>query len=147
MASRYFTRSRYAYDQEAGAAELREMLNDPDVSIADLVAAAIEHCPDDQLPELHQALTGLSEDRRGPRSWARDRLERRQLSRDMRSRDRRMGRDFGTESLTDNIGYPIENFRRSDADKEIREAGGQDRRRMGADGFAMDGVLRYIQGG
>jgi hypothetical protein len=42
---------------------------------------------------------------------------------------------------------PIENFGRSDADKEIREAGGQDRRRMGADGFAMDGVLRYIQGG
>jgi hypothetical protein len=154
MTTRYYARSRYALDEEAGAEQLRKMLDDDDLDLGDLIAACIEHGPESKQQEVYDAVRSLSEDNRGPRSWARDRLERRSLSRDMRdrrARDRRMGRDLD-EPYADRFSgrgreEPIENFRRSEADKEIREAGGQDRCRMGADGFAMDGVLRYIQGG
>ena len=41
--------------------------------------------------------------RRGPRRWARDKLEMRRYSRDARRRghDRRLGKDFGPENLTE----------------------------------------------
>jgi hypothetical protein len=88
------------------------MLDDYELDIGDLIACAIEYSPMSKQEGLHEAVRGLSEDRRGPHSWARDRLERRQLSRDMRARrarDRRMGKDLETEQLTDHLGYPIEN--------------------------------------
>jgi hypothetical protein len=94
MTIRY--RTRYAHDEAEGVAELRDMLSDPDVNLGDLVAAAIEHCPEDQCEEMYEAVRELGEDRRGPRQWAADRLERRRVSRDMRSRDRRLGRDRET---------------------------------------------------
>jgi hypothetical protein len=153
MTTRYYARSRYALDEEAGAEQLRKMLDDDDLDLGDLIAAAIEHCPESKEMEVYDAVRSLSEDARGPRSWARDRLERRSLSRDMRerrARDKRLGRDLEADQFTDGGYYsrPIENFGRSEADKQIREAAGQDRRRMGSD-MAMDGlhVLRYIQGG
>jgi hypothetical protein len=153
MATRYF-RSRYAYDQEDdGAEQLRAMLDDGDVDLGDLIAACIEHAPESKQQETYDAVRSLSEDRRGPRNWARDRLERRQLSRDARAkraRDKRLGKDLDPDQLTGR-GSPIEGFGRSDADKEIREAGGQDRRFFGSD-MALDGrhspldVLRFIAG-
>jgi hypothetical protein len=70
------------------------MLDDPDVDFGDILAAAIEHAPDHKQEEIHEALRELTEDQRGPRSWAADRLERRQLGQDIRLRDgRRFGRD------------------------------------------------------
>ena len=140
---RGFTRARrLGRDQEEGVEQLRQMLDDPDIDVADLVAAAVERCPEHQREDLHQALRELGEDRRGPRSWASDRLERRRLGRDMRerrARDRRLGRDFGPESMTENDSRPIEDFGRSEADRQIREV--DDRRRMGAD-MAFDGSPR-----
>jgi hypothetical protein len=150
----HFTRPRRFGRDEEASAQLREMLDDADINIADLVAAAVEHCPDDQQQELHEALSAMGSDRRGPRSWAADRLERRRLGKDMRerrARDRRLGKDFGSENLTDNLGYPIEQFRRSDADRQINEAAGD--RRMGADmafdthsARGMPGALKKLFG-
>jgi hypothetical protein len=137
----HFTRPRRFGKDEEASEQLRQMLDDPDINIADLVAAAVEHCPDDQQEELHRALRELSEDRRGPHAWSADRLEMRRLSKDMRdrrARDRRLGRDFGPENLTGRGSDPIENFGRSEANRQIDEAAG-DRRRMGADQMAMDG--------
>jgi hypothetical protein len=158
MATHYYTRSRrYAFDQEdEGAAKLREMLDDDELDVGDLIACAIEYAPAHKQEGLHEAISGLSEDRRGPRSWARGRLEKRQLSRDLRQRratDKRLGRDLDPEQLTDRYDRPIEGFGRSQANRDIDEAQGTDRRRMGSDAMAMDGrrspldVLRFIQGG
>jgi hypothetical protein len=156
MATHYYTRSRrYAYDQEDGAAELREMLNDPDVDLGDLIAACVLHGPESKQEETYDAVRSLSEDARGPRSWARDRLERRQLSRDARAkraRDKRLGKDLGPNELTESgRSGRIEGFGRSEADRDINEAAGDRRRFFGSD-MALDGrrsatdVMRFIQG-
>jgi hypothetical protein len=174
MSTRFTRPRRFGYDQEndEGTAQLRQMLDDDELDVADLIACAVEYAPEHKREGLHQALHELGEDRRGPRSWARDRLERRKLSKDMRerrARDRRLGKDDpepfvgrprpggGMDPVRpdfeglDDRGYPIENFGRSDADRQIREAGGTDRR-MGRD-MAMDrgrggsAVLRFITGG
>jgi len=53
---RGFTRAgRLGRDEEAGREEIREMLADPDVSAGELVAALIEHCPEEQSEELHNS--------------------------------------------------------------------------------------------
>ena len=101
-------------EEEAGREEIRQMLDDPDVEAGELIAALVEHCPEDQREGVVAALRELTEDRRGPRAWARDKLEMRRLSRDARrhGRDRRMGRDFGPENLTEpGSASPIEEFR------------------------------------
>jgi hypothetical protein len=94
MTIRYRKRNAiYALDEAQGITELRDMLSDPDVNLGDLVAAAIEHCPDDQCEEMYEAVREMGEDRRGPRQWASDRLERRRLGRDMRARVDMRSRD------------------------------------------------------
>jgi hypothetical protein len=99
---RGFTRARrMGRDaEEEGLEELREMIGDPDVSAGELIAALIEHCPEHKQEDLHNALKEMSEDRRGPRSWAKDRLERRALDRGLRRYSRPAGRDLGPENLT-----------------------------------------------
>jgi hypothetical protein len=110
---RGYTRARFGRDEE-GIEELREMLNDQDASPAEMLAALIECAPESQREGLYQALSELASDRRGPRSWAQDRLEMRRLGRDMRDRrakDRRLGRDFAEENLTaGGRSGPIEGF-------------------------------------
>ena len=112
-----FTKARsFGRDQEeeAGREELREMINDRDTTAGELLACLFEHCPPDEREDLHAALRELTEDRRGPRSWARDRLELRHHVRDAQrhGRDRRMGRDFGEENMTEPASArPIEEFR------------------------------------
>jgi hypothetical protein len=128
---RSFSRARrMGRDEEEGREELNSMLGDPDVSAGELIAALIEHCPEDKEVDLHNALKELSEDRRGPRAWARDRLERRALDRGLRrnsrplgGRDRGYGRDFGPENLSaPSSSHPIEEFR-TQRDREFdREA-------------------------
>jgi len=96
MTTSYTRPRKYGRDQkEEGRRELRELLDDPDCSFADILAAAIEHCPPDKAEELYSALREIGEDRRSPHQWARGRLERRQLTKDMRrnGRDQRYGRD------------------------------------------------------
>jgi hypothetical protein len=164
MTTRFRTARRFGFDEADRSEELRKMLDDPELDAGDLVAALIEHVPEDKMEDLYQSLGELGQDRRGPRSWARDRLERRAIVKDMRerrARDRRLGRDEpepfsgrprpGGEvdpifAGLDDRGWPVENFRRSDADRQIDEAA--DRRRLGSD-MAMDGrhVLRFITGG
>ena len=163
---RGYTRSRRMGRDEEGGEELREMLSDQDASPSEMLAALIQYAPEDRQEELYQALNELASDRRGAHAWAADRLERRRLGRDMRerrARDRRLGRDDpepfpgrprpgGGMDPFDDRGYPVENFSRSEADRQIREAGGLDRRRMGSDAMALDGrspnaVMRYILGG
>src|SRR5690349_256 len=74
---------RMGRDEET---EFEELQSDPDVGFADLLAGAIVAAVSDpdKAQEVHEALTELGQDRRGPASWARDRLERRRLSRDAR---------------------------------------------------------------
>jgi hypothetical protein len=67
MTTRYTQARRFGRDEEASG-HLREMLDDPEINIADLVAAAVGHCPEDQQEELHQALGEFGADRRGRRS-------------------------------------------------------------------------------
>jgi hypothetical protein len=108
---------RLGRDQEEGLEELHEMLDDPEVSAGELIAALIELCPPEKEEELHGALREMGEDRRrGPRGWARDKLERRRLGKDARrGRDRRMGRDLSAEELTaGSLSRSIEEFDRSD---------------------------------
>jgi hypothetical protein len=143
---RGYTRlGRLGRDEEEGHQELRALCDDPDCDFGDLLAAAIYAASPEQHQEVHEALRELGQDRRGPRSWAADRLERRRLGRDMRERaqDPRLGRDDPPPfSGRPNVGggmdpfndRPIENFGRSED-----LYGGLDRRRMGADAMAMDG--------
>jgi len=93
MASWSNSRRRMGRDEQEQ--EFRDLLDDPESSFGDILAAAIEACPPDKLDEVHGALRGLGEDRRGPHSWAADRMERRRLGRDaLRHRPaHRFGRD------------------------------------------------------
>jgi hypothetical protein len=74
-------------------AEIRDMLDDEDADFGDLVAACIDAAPPEHQAEVFEALREMGEDRRGPRSWAADRLERRSLRRASDARLKRMGRD------------------------------------------------------
>lgn len=58
---RGFTRARrMGRDaEEEGIEELREMLNDADLDLGDLIAAAIEHSPDDKQEGMYDALREL----------------------------------------------------------------------------------------
>ena len=101
------------------------MIDDPDTTAGELIAALVEHCPEDQQEDLHHALREISEDRRGPRRWARDRLELRRYSKDARHRShyRRMGRDFGPENLTEpGPSRSIEEFRDANDARPVRRA-------------------------
>lgn len=117
------TRSRrYAYDEELDREDLKELIDDPSTDFGDLLAAVIEQAPEDKQEEIHEAVRALGEDKRGPRSWARDRMERRRLGKDIRrGRDRRTGRDQPPEF------------------EDRPRAGGEDRRRMGADAMPYGG--------
>jgi hypothetical protein len=109
---RGFNRARrMGRDQEEGLEELHEMLDDPNVTAGELLAALIEHAPPDKEEDLHNALREMGEDRRGYRSWAKDRLERRALDRGMRRHRPPAGRDFGPENLTQSgSSRPVEEF-------------------------------------
>jgi len=132
---------RMGCDEEEGREEIREMLDDPDVSAGEVIAALIKHCPEEQAEDLHHSLREMSADSRGHRAWARDKLERRRYTKDARrhGRDRRMGRDFGTENLTDNTSPRIEEFG-SERDRGWEQ--GEDRR--GAMDMAFDGSTRSL---
>jgi hypothetical protein len=107
---RGFTRAR-RMGRDEGEEELHQMLDDPDVTAGELIAALIEHCPQDREEELHGALQELAADRRGHRAWARDRLERRALDRGLRRHRPPAGRDFGPENLTQpGSSHSIEEF-------------------------------------
>src|SRR5690349_15254093 len=80
---RYRNTYRLAYDQEEGMEELKEMLDDGDVDFGDLIAAAVEYAPEGKQDQALAAMREMAHDSRGPRAWARDRLERRRLSKDM----------------------------------------------------------------
>jgi hypothetical protein len=89
---RGYTRARrMGRDEEEGRQELRDLCDDPDCNFGDLLAAAIQAASPEQQQEVSSALREMGEDRRGSHSWARDRLERRRLGRDIRAR--RLGRD------------------------------------------------------
>jgi hypothetical protein len=124
-------------EEEEGREELREMLDDPEVTAGDLLAALIAHVPEEKAEELHEALSSLGEDmraRRGYHSWARDRLEMRRHGKDRAARRARDGEPgcpggpehFGGEPLR---GGGMEPFDRDDA---------SDRRGRGAHDLAMD---------
>lgn len=81
---------RFGRDEELDREEMKELIDDPDSDFGDILAAIVEQAPDDRMEEVHEAMRELSMDARGPRSWARDRMERRRLGRDAR---RRLGRD------------------------------------------------------
>jgi hypothetical protein len=93
-----FTRARRMGRDEEEAdnlQEIKDMLSDGDLDYGDLIAAAVEYCPENRREELHRALGEMGEDSRqgrSHRSWARDRLERRRLGHDVRGA-RRLGRD------------------------------------------------------
>jgi len=114
-------------EEEDGRREIREML-DEGAPADEIVAALVAGCPDDERADLHSALSEIATDIRAGNSYrahARDRLERRRLSRDQR---RRLGRDdpepFPGRPNTGGSMDPIE---------------GEDRRRrMGTDSMAFD---------
>ena len=62
-----FTKARrLGRDQEEeGRAELHDMLDDPEVSAGEMLAALVEHCPEDEREGVVAALRELTEDRRG----------------------------------------------------------------------------------
>lgn len=123
MATR-FTRDRgFTAARRIGAdEEFREMVDDPDTSFSELLAAIIDGASEEGQVEIAEALRDLGMDTRGPRSWARDRLERRRLSKDSDARIKRMGRDDP---------WPDP---RNAAERE-----GEDRRRMAGDNrMALD---------
>jgi hypothetical protein len=85
-------RSSRRFGRDEAVEEFRSMLDDdPEASFGEILAGAIEAAPEDQQQEVFEALRELGEDSRGPRSWARDRMERRRLSKDADGRLRRMG--------------------------------------------------------
>jgi hypothetical protein len=151
MTTKSVRSGRYAYDEEAGSAELREMLDDKEINIGDLIAAAIEYAPNSGQEELYSSLRQLGEDKRGPRAWARDRLERRKLGKDMRARRAR------DQSETEAAGYHPDNSYSRDEPEPFsgrpRPGGsmdpvrpdfeGLDRRRLGSD-MALDGRRERI---
>jgi hypothetical protein len=106
---------RFGCDQEADREDLRrdlrDVLDDPDTDYGDLHAILCKHFPE----EAGQVHREVSEDRRGVHAWAKDRRERRRLSKDMgMRRDRRLGRDFGPENLTEpGPSRSIEEFERT----------------------------------
>jgi len=138
------------------------MLDDPDVDAGQLIAALIEHCPDDQRESLHEALNELGEDRRAgrpARAWARDRLQRRQIGKDARARSARGRRGAADDppefvgmpktggSMVEGSSHPIERFL---TEGQYRAEEGEDRRRgMAGDRIAFDsspsGVIRLGQ--
>jgi hypothetical protein len=87
-----FTKARGFGRDEAGE-EFRAMLDDDDVSFGDIIAGAIASAPAAMAEEVYQSLKEMGEDTRGPKSWARDRMERRRLGKDADGRLRRYGRD------------------------------------------------------
>jgi hypothetical protein len=88
-----FTHARPSrrFSRDEATEEFKSMLDDPDADFGTILAGAISAAPEEQQEEVYQALRELGEDSRGPRSWARDRLERRRLSKDADGRLRRMG--------------------------------------------------------
>jgi hypothetical protein len=102
---RGFSRARKLGRDEEGEEgwreKLRDVIDDPASTPADVHDANLEHCPDNHREELHHTLSETAEDgraRRGYRTGARDRSERRRLGKDWaarRARDggRRYGRD------------------------------------------------------
>jgi hypothetical protein len=102
---------RFADDDEPG-----------EEAAAELVEQLVE-----EYPEIGHVIREAAEDRRGPSHWARDR----RLSRDaMRSfRPRRLGRDFGPESMTSSTSPNIENFAERRGQSYREETTGLDRRR------------------
>jgi hypothetical protein len=98
-----FTRARkLGRDQEEDRNELKETIDDPDSTFADILACAIEIAPPEQQSEVMEALREIGEDRRGARSWAKDRREMYRHARDQRgpenaiaegANDRRMAHD------------------------------------------------------
>lgn len=83
---------RMGRDQETDIAEeLHRMIDDPEASLGDVIAAVVEAAGDDpdKQVEINQALSDVAEDRRrgrSPRQWAADRRERRLAARDGRAR-------------------------------------------------------------
>jgi hypothetical protein len=142
---RGFTRSRRLGRDEEN--ELQELIDDPDSGFADVLAAAIAASASDpeKTQEMHEALREVASDGRGPHAWARDRLEMRRHARDTsrHGRDRRLGRDFGPENMTEpGGGRSIERFAN---EREYRNEEGEDRRH--AHDLAMDAKARRDPGG
>ena len=135
---RGYTRARrMGRDEEEARKDLRELTEDEDCDFGDLLAAAINAASPEQQTEVADALRKMSEDSRGPRSWARDRLEMRRLGRDMRSRDRRLGRDLSVENLTEpGRSGSIEEFG-TPGERRTEEAEDR-RRRLAGDRMALD---------
>jgi|SRR5208282_6164110 len=140
MTTSYTRARRLGRDQEEdGRQELRELLDDPNADFGDIIAAAIEHAQNDpeKAEEVHEALREIAEDRRGPRSWAADRMERRRIGKDMRARrakDARRARDepppFEGRPRPGGGMDPISGGRLFDPDRDYGRSGeeGQDRR-------------------
>jgi len=111
--------------------EIHELIDDPEASPADVIAAVITNYPDDV--DLHEMLHEVAEDVRAGRSYrqhAADRLERRKIGKDARAR-RRLGRDdpdpFPGRPNTGGSMEPLD-----------RREGEDRHRRMGADSMAFD---------
>jgi hypothetical protein len=115
------TARHMAWDQE-GLAELKKILDDgEDIDLGDLLAALIEGAPEDKQEQVHTAVREMGQDARGPRSWARDRLER-----------RRYAKDLGPGPAMEPAGRPVEEFRREDRPNENMR-GANDARRLAMD--------------
>jgi hypothetical protein len=131
-----FTRARRMGRDEEEAENLQEIKDmlDGDASFGDIIAACIEAAPQEQQEEVYQALREMGQDSRGPRSWARDRMEQRRLGRDARGR-RRLSRDdpMPFKGMPETGGTMV--------------GEGEDRRRMGADsaiGSSPDAMFRRL---
>jgi hypothetical protein len=128
MATRFRTARRLGKDEEEeGRQDLHEMIDDPETSAGEIVAAIIDQCPDEERESLHEVLSEVANDIRSGNSYrahARDRMVRRRLSKDARLRRRVGGDDPPPFSGMPRTGGEMEPLDRRE---------GEDRRRMAGD--------------
>jgi hypothetical protein len=115
---------------EALREDLKECLDDPDSDYGDLHAVLASHFPE----EASQVHREISQDARGVHGWAKDRRERRRLT-----------RDVGPGPAMEPAGRPVEEFRPKDRPNEnMRDA--QDARGMAMDARAShDSAFRSFR--
>jgi hypothetical protein len=102
---------------EALREDLKECLDDPDSDYGDLHAVLASHFPE----EASQVHREISQDARGVHGWAKDRRERRRLT-----------RDVGPGPAMEPAGRPVEEFRPENRPNENMR-GANDARAMAMD--------------
>ena len=138
--ARYRQARRMGRDEDFDLeSELKDLKDDPESDVRDVLAAVVSSCDPDMLSELSSALREVVEniDRGGNLTqWSEDR----RFVRDQRRRQAKDRRRLGRDDLEPRGSVPSSGIERFASQPEYRREEGEDRRRMAGDvRMALDG--------